>query len=279
MRLFCILGNTFDDGLDLGQRLRDDGGRGHTVEIEDMTAVEELEDELEGHAVHVGHGQHGYDLVAGLDGLAQHVAGEVVVRPEGAVGDHHALREARGAAGVVDDSQFVGILLDVIVHMFLAEVLGEFLAVELVEVLAGVGELVSATHHQRVVGIVNDTFEGGHRHRVDNGGHVVAHEQQAGLGVVHDVMDLLGIELVQDGNGDGAVGECRQEGNGPLRGVAATEGYLVALLDATVLEKDVHFLDLSCHIMELKRLAFVVGQSITVPIVDDAFLYKRVETW
>ena len=101
--------------------------------------------------------------------------------------------------------------------MFLAEVFGILLAIELVQVFAGIGQFVGAADHQRVVGIVDDAFQRGHRLRVDDGSHVVPNEQQTGLGVIHDIMDLLGIKLVQDGHSDGTVGERSQESNGPLR--------------------------------------------------------------
>ena len=101
---------------------------------------------------------------------------------------------------------------------------------------------------------------------------MVAHEEQAGLGVVDDVMDLLGIELMQDGYGDGAVGEGGEEGNGPLAGVASGKGDLVALLNTAVLKETVDFLYFTCHIVILQRLALIVSQCVAVPIVDDAFL-------
>ena len=205
-----------DDRPYLLQGSSDDGRRGDAVQIVDVTAVQELEEELEGHTVHVGHRKHRDDRVTGLDLRSQHVAGEVVVRPQCTIGQHHAFREARCAAGVIDHSQLVGTLLHVIAYVLLAEVLGELLTVELVQVLAGIGQLVGARHHQRVVGVVDDTLERRHRLRIDDGGHMVADEEQAGLRVVHDVVDLFRIKLVQDGHGDGAVGQCGDEGHSPL---------------------------------------------------------------
>ena len=133
-----------------------------------MTAVQELEEELESHAVHVGHGQNGDDAVATTDNFTQHVVGEVVVRPQGAIGNHFtqhvvgevvvrpqgaignhdALGETCRSAGVVNHGHLFAIGFLVVVDVFLAEVFGELLAVELVEVLAGVGQLVGATNHQ-----------------------------------------------------------------------------------------------------------------------------------
>ena len=102
---------------------------------------------------------------------------------------------------------------------------------------------------------------------------MVADEQELGVRVVHDVVNLLGHELVQDGNSHGAVGQRSQEGHGPLAAVAAAEGNLVALHHATVLEQNVQFLYLAGHIVELQGGAFVVGECIKVPVIDDALLY------
>ena len=133
-----------DAGLDVGEGLRNDGGRGHAVEIVDMASLDELIAELEGHAVHVCHGQDGDDAAAGLQVVAHGLAGEVEVRPQGAVGYHHTLGEACRTAGVVDEGQLVGALLVVVADVLLSEILGKLLAVELVEVLACIGQLVGA---------------------------------------------------------------------------------------------------------------------------------------
>ena len=106
--------------------------------------MQEFEDELESHAVHVGHGEDRDDAVATIDGLAEDVLRKVVVRPEGTIGNHDALGETGGTAGVVNHSQLFAIGLLVVVDMLLAEVFRELLAIELVEVLAGIGQLVGA---------------------------------------------------------------------------------------------------------------------------------------
>ena len=58
-----------DDGrLNLRERLGYDCRTGHACEIKDMAAMQELEEELERHAIHVGHGQNADYAVAGLNG-------------------------------------------------------------------------------------------------------------------------------------------------------------------------------------------------------------------
>ena len=107
---YLLADNLFDneghgnhnDGLDFCQCLCNDGRRGDTVQVVHVTPMEELKDKFECHAVHVSHGQHRDHLVAGVNLFAEHVASEVIVRPQGAIGKHHTFGEARCAAGVVD---------------------------------------------------------------------------------------------------------------------------------------------------------------------------------
>ena len=119
----------------------------------------------------------------------------------------------------------------------------------------------------------------GHLGGVDGGGHDVAHEEELGIRVVHDVVHLVGHELVQDGHGHGAVGERGQEGACPVGAVASAEGYLVALFYAAVLEENVQFLYLACHVVILQGGSLEVGQRVKVPVVYDAFLDDGIKAW
>ena len=60
------------------------------------------------------------------------------------------------------------------------------------------------------------------------------------------------MELVEDGHGNGSVGEDAEEGGSPSAEVASAEGYLVARLDACLLEEDVHLLDDAGYIFILE---------------------------
>ena len=266
-------------GLHIGKGLCDDGRRGYPVQVVGVASVQKLENELEGHAVHVSHGQYADNAVAGFDNLAQHMLGKVIVRPDGTIGYHHTLRESRGAAGVVNECQLVTILFRVIVDVFLAEELGKLLAIEFVQVLAGIGQFVRARHHQRVVGVVDDALQVRHLYGVYLGGHVVTDKQQFGVRVIHDVVYLVCHELMQDGHGNGSIGQRGQECHSPLTGVSSTKGYLVTFLHTTVLKQYMQFLYLACHVVILQRRPLIVCQRIQIPVVNDALLYQLVKTW
>lgn len=64
-------------------------------------------------------------------------------------------------------------------------------------------------------------------------------KEQLGLAVGDQVMDCVGLEIVEDGHAHRAVGERSECRHGPLGAIFATEGYLVAAAKAGMLEKDV----------------------------------------
>ena len=65
--------------------------------------------------------------------------------------------------------------------------------------------------HQGEVGQIDNAFNVRHSVRCNLRGHHVTHEQELGFRMVHDVVNLLGIELVKDGNSNGTVGQRGEE--------------------------------------------------------------------
>ena len=94
----------------------------------------------------------------------------------------------------------------------------------------------------------------------------LVHEEDAGLGMVHQVMDVAGLELVQDGNGHGAVREGGEEADAPVRLVAGADGDFVTLLEAALLEGDVQLGDPARHVPVEEGHTLIVGQRGTVPV-------------
>ena len=91
--------------------------------------------------------------------------------------------------------------------------------------------------------------------------------------MIDDVVDLFGLEFVLDGDGYGAVSKRCQKHDSPVGAVASTEGYLVTMFKPNALKHDVDLLNLTSHIMILKRDSFVVSEGIVIPIPDDTILY------
>ena len=80
--------------------------------------------------------------------------------------------------------------------------------------------------------------------------------------MVDDVVNLLAVELMQDGHDDGSVGQRCHKGYGPVGRIAPTDGYAVSFPDAGSLHHDVQLLYLSRYVVILQRSAFIVGQRI-----------------
>ena len=108
-----------------------------------MTACQELEYELESHAVHMRHRQYADDIVASMYLLAKYSYGKVVVAPHGTIGNHHSLGESCCSTRVVDKCHVVGILLGWIAYVFFPEIFWIFLSEHLVQVLTGICKFVS----------------------------------------------------------------------------------------------------------------------------------------
>ena len=68
---------------------------------------------------------------------------------------------------------------------------------------------------------------------------MITHEEQTSLRVVHDVVNLFGIEFVKDGDCDSPISKGGKESNGPLGRVTSAKGYLITFLNTTVLKQDV----------------------------------------
>ncbi len=131
-----------DDGrLDVGARLRDNRGAGHTVEEVDMAAVAELEEEFAEQAIHMCHGQNA-QRVAVFGHMGAHFGQyPLQVAHQCPIRKHHALGESCCSAGVIDKSQLLRIVL-MIAHIFLPEAFRIFMPVDGIQIFARVSKFV-----------------------------------------------------------------------------------------------------------------------------------------
>ena len=100
----------------------------------------------------------------------------------------------------------------------------------------------------------------------------LVHKEDAGLGMVHQVMDITGLELVQDGYGYGTIGDGCQEADAPVGLVAGADSHLVSLLEAALFKSDVQLGNTAGNVTVGQRHALVVGKGRTVPVTDHALL-------
>ena len=94
--------------------------------------------------------------------------------------------------------------------------------------------------------------------------------------MVDEVMDVLGLELVEQGHGHSAITHGGDETNAPVHLVAGAEGYLVPFLEATLLEAYMQVGDTLCHVAIAQGNALIIGQRSAIPVILDAFLEQFV---
>ena len=174
-----------------------------------VAAGAELHQELEHHTVHVGGREHGH-AVGGIVQMAVHLEAEKDVREQGTVRQHDSFGESGSSGGIVDHGQLLGGVL-VVIYTVRMEAPGIFLAEELVEVLPGMGYLLIGCVEQGKIVHQDDGVEAGHLRLGETFPHHVTHKEDAGFGVVHQMIDVSALELVQQGNGHGSVGQGGQE--------------------------------------------------------------------
>ena len=225
-------------------RLDEDLRRGNLSQQRHVATYGQRGEEIERTAVGVGQRQErqraaaAYEIVGaglGVPGVFrhQHVAREVVHR------QHDPLGVARRTGGVVQQHHLV------VGDVGIFDVVGReppfvFGAVVFHHVAHVDAERLAAA-------FVDDVEIGERQHRVDAGDFVllddvpvvVADEEQAALGVVDDVYDVGGREVLEDGDDDRSVGDRRQIGDAPARIVAADERDLVAAADLRFFEEEV----------------------------------------
>ena len=88
--------------------------------------------------------------------------------------------------------------------------------------------------------------------------------------MLDDMMDVLGTEILQDGDDDRAVGDGGDIGDGPTGAVLPDEGDTVVLLDAALLKQQMQLLDLLGHLTVGEReFCLIICEGFQVPIATE----------
>ena len=160
-----------------------------------MASITESENQFHQQAVHVCEWKHVEHMRSFSQLWTYHPDAELKIASNGPVWNHHTLGIARGATGVVDYSEFLGLVM-MVMHMLGTEIFGVFLAIKLVEVLSCVGQLLAATLYQREVGELDDALYTWYLFQIDRLQHIVAEEQQQRPTMVDDIVDLFRLEFM-----------------------------------------------------------------------------------
>ena len=260
--------------MNLLEGLHYDLGARHTGQEVHMGTDDHLVYQFEHQTVHMGGREHGHHFrCAGHLGLGE--IGEVDIGVERPVGQHDAFGEAGSAGCIIDQGQLLGAVL-IVIDVLRLEAFGVFLVESLGDILSDcrkgfaagieVGEVVHQDHD----------LQTGHLGLAEPLPFSLADEEDLGLGVIHEVMDVAGLEFVQDGHRNGAVGKGGEEAHAPVRLVARAEGDFVAFLQAALFKTDVEHRDAFANLAVCERATLIVRQGGAVPMLLEAFLEELV---
>ena len=84
------------------------------------------------------------------------------------------------------------------------------------------------------------------------------HKQNLGLGMVHEMVDIAGLELVKKGYRHCPIGHSGEKGHCPVHLVAPADGHFVSLLQPAMVEEDVDFGNSFSKVTVENRSTFVV---------------------
>ena len=102
-------------------------------------------------------------------------------------------------------------ILDVGLH----ETVRIFLSKERVQIFPCLGQPFVARKMQRIVLDANDSFDIRHHLFVKILPNDVAHKKQFSFRVIHDVMNVVSLELAQNGNDHGSIGQSGKKCDAP----------------------------------------------------------------
>ena len=284
-RHFCLLHRGFDGigidflhhqrhrdhhvGLDVTHRLEQRGGRRRLAQEIDGDTVDVGVDELDGQAVHVGQRQHRDDGLAG--GIREMSVREVVGVRDGVIGEHHALRVARGARRVVDDGQVIAIVIG-IRHMLGEHAVGILLIEGFLAVVPRIGQRLVLMPEDAVILDIDGSLEVGHLIRIHLRPDVIVNKQHHTVRMVGQQSNGVGMEVSQQRNRHTAIDIDAPERHGPPGAVACAQGNFVALVDAYSVKKDTELFNVDGQVSIGKSIAIVVTQGFLCPMVADGFL-------
>ena len=236
-------------------------GAGGLAEEEDVAAAAQGIEELEGQAEHVRHRQHGErGVVVGDADVLERI---VDVGAEAAAVEHHALRVAGGAGGIVDDRERVEVA--VIMDVGFAEAV----RIGLGELCLGAGEGVGvfrlAGPEAGVTAQADDGLQVRDLAGVQVGEDALIREENDALRVVGQALDRVGGEIVEDRDRDGVVGGGGKEGHRPAGGVLSAESDAVAGPDPEVMVGEVEFLQFGRHLGVAEVVTFIITERGTLP--------------
>jgi len=92
--------------------------------------------------------------------------------------------------------------------------------------------------------------------------------------MIHQIMDVTGLELVENRDSNGTIGEGRKITDSPVGLIAGTNGHLVSFVETALFKCNVKFFNSSGDIAIFKGRSLIIGQRRAVPILSET-LFKQ----
>lgn len=241
------------------------GGGGEARDEAYMGAARELEKQLHQHAEHMRQRQHRHQR---QPRVALHVVyRELHVGRQSAVRQHHALGRRGRPRGVVDERQLVEVVFAVM-HVRRA------VAVGVARVESGIQTVerrlccfVGSVCEREIVD-ADDGFQAGHLRGADFLDDACAGEQQFGIRVVDQFLDVRADEVGQHADHYAVVHQDGEEADCPVGAVGAADGYLAPGCHAEGVEEHAEACGARCHLAERVVDVFLkITECRFVPVV------------
>ncbi len=256
--------------LHLLKRLHNDLRTRDTCEEMHVNTLIKLVEHLEHKPVHMCGRQHCDDVR-----LIVHIracdCGELDVRLDGAVRNHHALRESGSSGSVIDEREFIRLVL-MVVHVLRSERLGIFLAEQDVEMFAGICNLFRGRIYESECVRSHNCLNIRHLRLRKSFPYCRVDKQDTGLGMIHKMVYVARLEFMKYGDRHSAVSHRGKEGNRPVHLIPRADCHFRAFLKTAVFEENMDFRYPLRQIAVKDRSAPVVRKCRTFPVVAECLL-------
>ena len=188
-------------------------------------------------------------------------------------GKHHAFAESRRTRSVIDKTYLIVAQLGIFYI-----ITGKTVGISFFEMLVDISKIL---HNIFPISLVEAAIivEGNNTPHLIEFLHLdmlprqTAGKKQHGIGMVYDVVHIIGIEILQNRNNNRPISNRSEKRHHPTRSIPPDKSDFVAPTYLAMLQQEMYTCYLSSHIAISKRLAgIVIGQCRQVPILLETFL-------
>ena len=125
----------------------------------------------------------------------------------------------------------------------------------------------------------DDTLNIGHGGLIQVLPYLVTGKEELCLRMVDDMVYVIGLELMQNGNHNGTVRYCCNAGSSPVGAVLAAQSYAVTGFQARFLKQYMQFCDSACYVTVQECGAFIISKGFFIPVLHKSFLDESIQVF